>query len=210
MLNAEDNAPAHPGRPPTPPWATTCAATGSPPSSPRRSPLPIVPPSACASSPSPSSPSATPTAASASSDNYCPHRRASLFFGRNEESGLRCVYHGWKFDHTGACVDMPSEPAESNFRDKVRIAAYPCEERGGVVWAYMGPPELTPEVPDLAWASAPDSHRYLSKCRQECNWLQALEGGIDSSHISFLHSSLKARDYAHQRLQPRPPGHRPP
>ena len=89
-------------------------------------------------------------------DNFCPHRRASLFFGRNEECGLRCVYHGWKFDVNGDCVDMPSEPAESNFKDKVRITAYPCEERGGVVWAYMGPPDLKPELPNLAWAACPD------------------------------------------------------
>ncbi|MDE2901105.1 MAG: Rieske 2Fe-2S domain-containing protein, partial [Chloroflexota bacterium] len=72
-------------------------------------------------------------------DNYCPHRRASLFFGRNEECGIRCVYHGWKFDINGDCVDMPSEPAESNFKDKVKIKAYPAEDWGGFIWVYMGP-----------------------------------------------------------------------
>ena len=72
-------------------------------------------------------------------DNYCPHRRASLFFGRNEESGLRCVYHGWKFDVNGDCIDMPSEPAESNFKDKVKIKSYRCHERNGIIWVYMGP-----------------------------------------------------------------------
>ena len=128
-------------------------------------------------------------------DNYCPHRRASMFFGRNEECGLRCVYHGWKFDAAGNCVDMPSEPAESNFKDKVKITAYPTKEAGGVVWSYMGPADHTPEMPDLGWASCPDENRFLTKCVQECNWLQALEGGIDSSHISFLHSSLKPADY---------------
>src|SRR3954466_9487982 len=71
--------------------------------------------------------------------NSCPHRGASMFFGRNEEEGLRCVYHGWKFDVTGACVDMPSEPAESNFKNKVRTTAYACAERNGIIWAYMGP-----------------------------------------------------------------------
>src|SRR5256885_4134592 len=81
--------------------------------------------------------------------NACPHRGASLFFGRNEESGLRCVYHGWKFDVEGACVDMPSEPAESNFRNKVRAQAYPGREWGGCIWVYMGPPELSPELPEL-------------------------------------------------------------
>ena len=73
-------------------------------------------------------------------DNYCSHRRASLFFGRNEECGLRCVYHGWKFDVNGDCVDMPSEPAESNFKEKVKIKAYPAREYGSCVWIYMGPP----------------------------------------------------------------------
>jgi len=120
----------------------------------------------------------------------CPHRGASLFFGRNEEAGLRCVYHGWKFDTTGACVDMPNEPPESNFKHKVKVTTYPCQERGGIVWAYMGPNDVDAQLPDLEWARVPDSHIYLSKCLQECNWVQALEGGLDSSHISFLHSKL--------------------
>src|SRR5919199_6776852 len=81
----------------------------------------------------------------------CPHRGASLFFGRNEEAGLRCVYHGWKFDAEGTCVDMPNEPAESDFKHKVRAVAYRTLERGGVVWAYMGPPDLEPELPELEW-----------------------------------------------------------
>ncbi len=81
--------------------------------------------------------------------NACPHRGASLFFGRNEEEGLRCVYHGWKFDVTGACVDMPSEPAESNFKNKVHARAYPTHERNGIIWAYMGPREVPPPLPDI-------------------------------------------------------------
>src|SRR2546423_11897994 len=81
--------------------------------------------------------------------NACPHRGASLFFGRNEEEGLRCVYHGWKFDVAGACTDMPSEPAESNFRNKVKATAYPTSERGGIIWAYMGPREVPPPMPEL-------------------------------------------------------------
>src|SRR5215468_3305294 len=88
--------------------------------------------------------------------NNCPHRGASLFFGRNEEAGLRCVYHGWKFDVDGHCIDMPSEPAESDFRNKVRAVAYPAAERGGIIWVYMGPPELKPELLDLEWALVPD------------------------------------------------------
>src|SRR6186997_3725079 len=82
--------------------------------------------------------------------NACPHRGASLFFGRNEENGLRYVYHGWKFDITGACVDMPSEPVESNFKNKVRVKAYPSAEFGGIVWIYMGPAEVQPAPPQYA------------------------------------------------------------
>src|SRR3954464_4132085 len=81
--------------------------------------------------------------------NACPHRGASLFFGRNEEDGLRCVYHGWKFDVAGNCVDMPSEPAESNFKNKVRVGAYPTYESGGIVWTYMGPQQTMPAFRDL-------------------------------------------------------------
>src|SRR6187401_3535876 len=88
-------------------------------------------------------------------DHRCPHRLASLFFGRNEQDGIRCVYHGWKFDVTGRCVDMPSESAASTFKDRVRITAYPTYEGGGVVWAYMGPAELQPDPPRFEWAQVP-------------------------------------------------------
>lgn len=121
----------------------------------------------------------------------CPHRTASLFFGRNEESGLRCTYHGWKFDAAGRCVDMPNEPATSTFKDRVRATAYPVEERGGVVWAHLGGTvgaEPTAQVPDLEWSLVPDSHRYIAKVYVDCNYLQAMEGDIDSSHSAFLHS----------------------
>ena len=91
---------------------------------------------------------ATNGSAALVADN-CPHRGASLFFGRNEEQGLRCVYHGWKFALDGRCIDMPNEPAESNFKDKVRLTAYPCVERGGMIWTYMGPADRTPPLPDL-------------------------------------------------------------
>jgi phthalate 4,5-dioxygenase len=117
----------------------------------------------------------------------CPHRGASLFFGRNEEAGLRCVYHGWKFDLTGQCVDMPSEPAESNFKGKIRVTAYPTQERSGLVWVYMGPPDLKPELPQYEWNMVPESHVRFSRRLQENNYLQGVEGGIDSSHVPFLH-----------------------
>jgi phthalate 4,5-dioxygenase len=122
--------------------------------------------------------------------NNCPHRGASLFFGRNEEDGLRCVYHGWKFDADGACVDMPNEPPKSNFADKIKQPAYQAVDRAGVIWVYMGPPELTPALPDLEWTRVPDSHRSVSKRIQDCNWLQNLEGEVDSSHANFLHANL--------------------
>jgi phthalate 4,5-dioxygenase len=117
----------------------------------------------------------------------CPHRLAPLFYGRNEESGLRCIYHGWKFDVEGSCVDMPSEPREFNFADKVRATAYPTQERQGIVWAYMGPAHLKPPMPDLEWLRIPESHTYTVKYNQECNFVQAIEGDIDSSHIGYLH-----------------------
>jgi len=128
-------------------------------------------------------------------EQHCPHRGASLFFGRNEECGLRCVYHGWKFDVAGNCVDMPNEPAESNpsaplrtsFKHKIKLTAYPCHEVGGIIWAYMGPAELEPGLPELEWIDVPDSHRFQTKHLQESNWLQGLEGGFDYSHIPFLH-----------------------
>jgi phenylpropionate dioxygenase-like ring-hydroxylating dioxygenase large terminal subunit len=116
----------------------------------------------------------------------CPHRGASLFFGRNEESGLRCVYHGWKFDSSGVCVDMPNEPAESDFRTKVKAVAYPCHERGGIVWTYMGPRPEPPELPDLEPNNLGEKS-IASAVQRDCNYLQALEGDIDTSHFSFLH-----------------------
>jgi phthalate 4,5-dioxygenase len=117
----------------------------------------------------------------------CPHRGASLFFGRNEEDGLRCVYHGWKFDVSGACVDMPSEPAESNFKNKVRIGAYPTHESGGIVWTYMGPSETMPEFRDLGTEAIPREEWRAGKQITYCNWIQAMEGNLDTSHISWLH-----------------------
>ena len=126
---------------------------------------------------------------------FCPHRRASLYFGRNEELGLRCVYHGWQFELGGQCVDMPNERPEFDFQDKVRHTSYPCAERGGVVWTYMGPAPA-PGLPDLEWALVPDDQRFVSRFWQGCNYLQALEGGVDPAHISFLHGILDARDDA--------------
>jgi phthalate 4,5-dioxygenase oxygenase subunit len=131
-------------------------------------------------------------------DQFCAHRGVSLFFGRNEERGLRCPYHGWKYDVAGRCVDMPSEPAESSFKDKVQLAAYPCLELGGLVWAYLGAPDLRPPPPNYDWLGVPATHRFWTKREQESNWLQALEGAIDSSHVGVLHRFDLDHDRLHQ------------
>jgi phenylpropionate dioxygenase-like ring-hydroxylating dioxygenase large terminal subunit len=124
-------------------------------------------------------------------DNECPHRCASLFYGRNEENGIRCVYHGWKFDVTGRCVDMPNEPDESNFKDRVRAIAYPCVEHGGAIWAYMGPRSEPPPLPDIYTnVGAGSQHPSVSRTLRECNWMQGLEGDIDTSHTGFLHRTF--------------------
>jgi phthalate 4,5-dioxygenase len=120
---------------------------------------------------------------------YCPHRHAHLFWGRNEDCGLRCTYHGWKFDVDGNCVDMPNEPAETNFKEKIQLASYPTREAGGCIWAYMGPAEKMPsDIPALEWTRVPANQLHVTKRLQENNWAQAVEGGIDSSHISYLHN----------------------
>jgi len=117
----------------------------------------------------------------------CPHRGASLFFGRNEEAGLRCVYHGWKFNAEGTCVDMPNEPPESNFKHKVRVTAYPCVERGGIIWTYMGGKDTPPPMPNIEPNMLPDGEYNIQIYQRECNWMQALEGDIDTCHTGFLH-----------------------
>jgi phthalate 4,5-dioxygenase oxygenase subunit len=120
-------------------------------------------------------------------DEFCAHRGVSLWFGRNEEAGLRCPYHGWKYDVTGQCIDVPSEPEESGFCRKIKLKSYPLIKIGDVLWTYMGPPEKQPQQPEWEFALVPSEQTFTSKRLQECNWLQAMEGGIDSSHVSFLH-----------------------
>ncbi|HXR58728.1 MAG TPA: aromatic ring-hydroxylating dioxygenase subunit alpha [Burkholderiales bacterium] len=128
-------------------------------------------------------------------DEFCAHRGASLFLGRNEECGIRCSYHGWKYDITGQCVDLPQVPA---LAPKMRIKAYPCVERGGVVWAYLGPPEKKPAPPEVEWCLLPESHRYVTKRVQETSYLQAMEGGIDTSHVSWVHRYEVDKDPMHK------------
>lgn len=120
-------------------------------------------------------------------DEFCAHRGVSLWFGRTEEGGIRCPYHGWKYDVSGQCVDVPSEPAENGFCERIKLNGYPLIEKGGILWTYMGDPATQPPLPEYEFASVPLSQSFVSKRFQECNWLQAMEGGIDSAHVAWLH-----------------------
>src|SRR5437773_7882140 len=118
----------------------------------------------------------------------CAHRGANLFFGRNEEGGIRCIYHGWKYDVDGKCVEMPNVPPGSAYHGKISIKAYPAREFGDLVWAYLGPPERMPRgIPQLEFGVLPASHRFVTKRLQGCNWAQSMEGALDTAHFSFLH-----------------------
>jgi phenylpropionate dioxygenase-like ring-hydroxylating dioxygenase large terminal subunit len=130
-------------------------------------------------------------------DHRCPHRCASLFFGRNEEGGLRCVYHGWKFDADGNCLDMANVPPHQDFKHKVHAKAYKTAERANVVWVYMGDQANVPELPSIEATMAADDHVTARFIQRQCNWLQGLEGSIDTSHAGFLHGGTRTvRDYA--------------
>ncbi len=122
----------------------------------------------------------------------CPHRGANLFFGRNEECGLRCTYHGWKFDVDGSCVDTPTVPEDvaRRLRPKACIRALQVREWGDLVWAYLGEGDA-PELPQFEFATVPESHRFVSKKLQQCNWAQACEGGLDTAHFSYLHAGMR-------------------
>ena len=120
-------------------------------------------------------------------DHRCPHRCASLFFGRNEEGGIRCVYHGWKFDVDGNCVDMASVPPHQDFKNKVHAKAYKTAERSGLVWVYMGESETAPSLPSIEATLKSEAELEIVFVQRDCNWLQALEGDIDTSHLGFLH-----------------------
>ena len=128
-------------------------------------------------------------------DEFCSHRGVSLFFGRNEENGIRCAYHGLKFAISGECVDVPSAPQVCKH---MGITAYPCIERAGMVWAYMGPKDKQPAPPDVEWCTLPASHVFVSKRLQESNYLQAMEGGIDTSHVSYVHKFEVDNDPMHR------------
>ena len=123
-------------------------------------------------------------------DQACPHRGAPLVFARNEENGLRCMYYGWKFGVDGACLDTPAEPPSSPLCRHVRIKSYPVRGRHGLLWAYLGPDAEPPPTPELEFNLVPDENVVLSMRIQECNWLQALEGEIDSAHAAILHGRV--------------------
>ncbi len=123
-------------------------------------------------------------------DEHCTHRGTSLFYGRNEDCGLRCIYHGWKYDVEGNVVDTPAEPPDSDFKKKIRHPAYPTVEAAGIVFTYLGPKEKMPLFPNYEWVELPQNHTYVTKCLQDCNYLQGLEGECDSSHLSFLHRTF--------------------
>jgi phthalate 4,5-dioxygenase len=121
---------------------------------------------------------------------HCAHRGASLYFGKNAENGIRCLYHGWKYDRDGNCIDMPNEPPQTQFCERIKHKAYPCVERNGVVWTYMGPGEMMPPLPELEWLTVPESHVHVSKCIRECHWTQGMEGDLDSVHLGILHQDI--------------------
>jgi phenylpropionate dioxygenase-like ring-hydroxylating dioxygenase large terminal subunit len=126
---------------------------------------------------------------------YCPHKLAPLYYGRNEDCGLRCTYHGWKFDVKGNCVDMPNNDPGSNYKDNLKIKSYPTEEWGGLIWVYMGPADKIPEMPQFEWARVPEDYRHVSRWLHRTNWCQGLEGEFDNSHVSFLHSYMDWTDF---------------
>jgi len=120
-------------------------------------------------------------------DHMCAHRCASLFYGRNEAGGIRCVYHGWKFDVTGQCIDMPSEPPETQFAEKVKVRAAVVKEKYGIVWAYFGKKNPAPEFPKFDLDKVDEADLEVTFLMRECNWLQGMEADIDTVHVGFLH-----------------------
>ncbi len=120
---------------------------------------------------------------------HCSHRGASLYYGKNMNGGLSCWYHGWKYDVDGKCLDQPNEPPQTRFCDRIQQKAYPCVDRNGVIWTYMGPPDKKPDFPEFEWNLVPESHVYASKRYQDCHWTQGMEGDLDSSHLNFLHGT---------------------
>ena len=141
----------------------------------------------------------------------CPHRGVSLFLGRNEQGGIRCIYHGWKFDATGKCIEMPSVPAHLDCKHKVRSRAYRTEERNGVIWVYMGKrQDDPPPLPLLEAGLLPETEIDIMFLQRRSNWFQNLEGDIDTSHFNFLHvGSLDAGNVPEGHALEHTAGHAP-
>jgi phthalate 4,5-dioxygenase len=133
-------------------------------------------------------------------EENCPHRGASLFFGRNEEGGLRCVYHGWKFSVSGDCLDLPTEAPGSPMRARIKARGYPARISGNLLWVYMGEARPAPELPAFEFQELPAGQVYASRWHQECNYAQAMEGELDSAHVSFLHRLVSQTDPDSQAL----------
>ncbi|HWP58093.1 MAG TPA: Rieske 2Fe-2S domain-containing protein [Candidatus Acidoferrales bacterium] len=133
---------------------------------------------------------------------YCSHRLAPLYFGRIEDDGVRCPYHGWKYAPSGKCLEMPNIPAEQQFCDAIRHPGYPCVEQGGIIWTYMGPATEPPPLPEFEFLMVPDEQRSYRVFHQECNYLQVLEGGIDPTHVMWLHSPYDLTDDIAKSHQP--------
>ena len=125
---------------------------------------------------------------------YCAHRLAPLYFGRIEDDGIRCPYHGWKYAPSGECIEMPNVPADQQFCDMIHHPGYPCVEHGGVIWTYMGSSKELPALPEFEFAMVPDDQRKYRAFRSEGNYLQVLEGGIDPTHVMWLHSPYDISD----------------
>ena len=125
---------------------------------------------------------------------YCQHRLAPLYFGRIEDDGIRCPYHGWKYATDGMCVEMPNIPPEQQFCDAIHHPGYPCVEYGGIIWTYMGPAKEPAPLPEFEFTQVPDDQRTYRVFHQECNYLQVLEGGIDATHVMWLHSPYNLAD----------------
>ena len=125
---------------------------------------------------------------------YCSHRQAPLYFGRIEEDGIRCCYHGWKYDTLGTCLEMPNAPPEQQFTDRIQHPGYPCVEHGGIIWTYMGPSQEPPPLPEFEFTMVPDDQRNFLLFHQECNYLQTMEGAIDPTHVMWLHSPYDLSD----------------
>jgi hypothetical protein len=144
-------------------------------------------------------------------DHRCPHRCASLFFGRNEDGGIRCVYHGWKFDVDGNCLEMANVPPHQDFRHKVHAKAYKAAERNGLVWVFMGEAAQAPELPQLEATLVPEQYMDIHFHMRECNWLQGVEGEIDTSHVGFLHyGSIQPGDFDQDGIRKFMVANRPP